>query len=985
MDFQRLPQYQLIEKRDLTDIGSAGYLLRHIKSGARLMLIENEDDNKVFNIVFRTTPSDSTGVAHIIEHTVLCGSAKYPSKDPFVELVKGSMNTFLNAMTYPDKTMFPVASCNDRDFKNLMDVYLDAVFHPNIYRNEQIFRQEGWNYEIEREEDPIVYNGVVYNEMKGAFSSPDDVLERRIMNSLFPDTTYGVESGGDPQFIPDLTYEQFLAFHRKYYNPSNSYIYLYGKMDFEERLEYLDREYLSAFSAQETGENGPAYSEVAFQKPFDRPQNICAGYPVAESDPLEKNTYLSWNTVVSESGDTKLANAMAALDYVLLDAPGAPLKIALIDAGIGQDVYGSYDSGIRQPVFSVIAKNADASDAERFSRVIRETLTRLADEGLNPKALEAAVNSMEFKYREADYGGYPKGLIYSIDVFDSWLYRDDQAFDYLVQLGDYRFLREKIHTGYFEDLIRRYLLDNPHASFVILEPSRGLSSRAEEKVREKLAAYKASLSQEEIRDLIAETGKLRTFQETPSAREQLLKIPMLRREDLEKKARGFSNLEVVKDGVKLVRHEYPTNGIVYLTMYLDASVLRQEDFPYLGILKNVLGEVDTEHYSYGDLANEINRRTGGVTPGITVLPSQEDASVVKAGFGIQIAALPDEVDFAMEIAAEILLTSKIDDAKRLREILQEVKSRTLARLTSSGSSTAVTRALSGFSAEYLLSDSIGGIRFYDTVCEYVKQFDEKKDELTARLEEVLRRVIRKAGFLVSYTGDESHAGAVLDKAAAISRRFPDTELPAGQISGVIKPVQGLHFDVKKEGFKTPGKVQYVAQGGNYADAGLPCTGLLSVLRVIMNYDYLWTNLRVVGGAYGCGASFARNGAAAFYSYRDPHLEHTLGVYRKITDYLKNFTADDRDMTKYVIGTISDFDTPLTPKMAGSRSMSAYLTSLTQEELQRQRDQVLGATQEDIRSLAPYIEAVLNKGAVCVVGSEEKIKQAGKLFDTVRSL
>ena len=407
MNISGLQAYELLQQETLTDIRSEGYLLRHKKSGARIMLIRNEDDNKVFNIAFRTTPSDSTGVAHIIEHTVLCGSEKYPSKDPFVELVKGSMNTFLNAMTYPDKTMYPVASCNDQDFRNLMDVYLDAVFHPNIYRNELIFRQEGWSYQLEDAEDELVYNGVVYNEMKGAYSSPDDVLERQIMASLFPDTTYGVDSGGDPECIPDLTYEAYLDFHRTYYHPCNSWIYLYGNMDFEERLIYLDREYLSKYDAvkSDTG--------VKLQKSFTEPVALKTRYPIGENDPLTDHTYLTYNVVIGESTDTRLTGACAVLEYVLLEASGAPLKKALLDAGIGKDVYGSYDSGIRQPVFSIVAKNANESDQERFRGLIRETLTKLADEGLNPKSLEAAINSMEFKYREADFGGYPKGLFYS--------------------------------------------------------------------------------------------------------------------------------------------------------------------------------------------------------------------------------------------------------------------------------------------------------------------------------------------------------------------------------------------------------------------------------------------------------------------------------------------------------------------------------------------------------------------------------------------
>ena len=995
MELKNLSAYTLIMKKDLTDIGSVGWLLKHNQTGARVMLIENGDDNKVFNIAFRTTPENSTGVAHIIEHTVLCGSRKYPAKDPFVELVKGSMNTFLNAMTYPDKTMFPVASCNDQDFRNLMDVYLDAVFYPNIYRNENIFRQEGWSWQIEDRDDPVVINGVVYNEMKGAFSSPDDVLERRIMNSLFPDTTYGVESGGDPEHIPELTYEEFLRFHRKYYNPSNAYIYLYGKMDFEERLEYLDREYLSAFDrAEDMGENGPVYSEVGLQKKFDRPCVIRTKYPVGENDPLEDNAYLTWNVVVGESSDTVLANSFAALDYALLDSPGAPLKMALLDAGIGKDVYGSYDSGIRQPVFSVVAKGANEEDEERFRQTVRSCLEKLCAEGLNKKALEAAINTMEFKYREADFGGYPKGLIYAIDCFDSWLYRDDQPFDYLVQLKDYQALREKIGTGYFEDLIRTWILDNPHTSFVTVGPQRGLAQEAEAKIAERLGKWKETLSEEQIDSMIAKTKELRAFQETPSTREELEMIPMLSREDLRREALPFHNEEHTGKGVKLIHHPEPTNGIAYITLLFDASGIAQEDLPYFGILRSVLGLMSTEHYTYEELANEIGRRTGGVNAGITVIPDTSDSSRLKAALNIQIATLPGEIDFAMEIAGEILFTSRLNDEKRLKEILQKVRSRLYSHLTSAGHMTAAGRAMAGFSADSLYTDATAGLTFYQEVARLEKNFDSLRAELVGKLEKVLASLLHTGGFLVSFTGDGAQTGHVLECAAAIREKLSGEDIRESaekpeesheEAFGCLKDITFIRTQKSREGFLTPAKVQYVAQAGNFRDAGLPYTGALNVLRVILNFEYLWTNLRVIGGAYGCGASFNRNGVSAFYSYRDPHMENTLKVYRDIPAFLKEFDCDERDMTKYVIGTVSGMDTPLTPRSAGMRSMSAYLTKTTLEDIQKIRDEVLSATAEDIRSLAPYVSAVLEKDCVCVLGNEEKINAGSDLFDRIAAV
>ena len=983
MELKNLNAYTLVMKKELTDIGSVGWLLTHNSTGARLMLIENEDDNKVFNIAFRTTPEDSTGVAHIIEHTVLCGSGKYPSKDPFVELVKGSMNTFLNAMTFPDKTMFPVASCNMQDFKNLMDVYLDAVFHPNIYRNENIFRQEGWSYQLEDRDEPIVINGVVYNEMKGAFSSSDDVLARQIMNSLFPDTTYGVESGGDPQHIPDLTYEAFLDFHQKYYNPSNAYIYLYGKMDFEERLAYLDREYLSTFDrADSMGPNGPVYSEVGIQKPFDAPHEKKTQYPVAENDPLEDNTYLTWNTVCGQSSDTRLANSFAALDYVLLDSPGAPLKMALLDAGIGKDVYGSYDSGTRQPVFSIIAKNASEKDELRFRGTVRTCLEKLCEDGLNEKALEAAVNTMEFKYREADFGGYPKGLIYSIDCFDSWLYRDDQPFDYLLQLSDFQFLREQIGTGYFENLIRTYILENPHASFVTVTPERGLAQRTEAEIAKKLDELKKSLRADEIDEMIEQTARLRAFQETPSTREELESIPMLSRSDLRRQALPFHNEEHILNGVKLVHHEEQTNGIAYITLLFDASAIPREDLPCFGILAGVLGMVSTESYTYEELAHEIGRRTGGVSAGINVIADQDDASKVKAVLDVQISTLPAEIDFSLDIASQILFTSKLDDEKRLKEILQKMKSRLYTKLTSSGHMTAAARAMAAVSADSCYNDAIAGLTFYQEVKRYEENYDSLKGQLIRKLKQVLTVLLQKENFLVSFTGDAKETNHILEGASKIRQKLFGEN---NALCGRIRDITGLQRAGKKEGFLTSAKIQYVAQAGNFKDEKLPYTGVLNVLRVILNYEYLWTNVRVIGGAYGCGAGFSKNGASSFYSYRDPHLSSTLEIFRGIVCFLKEFDCDERDMTKYVIGTVSSLDTPLTPRGSGVRSMHAYLTGTTRESIQKIRDEVLNAGVEDIRALAPYMEAILARDCVCVIGNEEKINAAGSLFDEIHAL
>lgn len=683
--------YELLKEERLEDIRSTGYLLRHKKSGARVLLISNQDENKVFNIAFRTPPSDSTGVAHILEHSVLCGSREFPLKDPFVELVKGSLNTFLNAMTYPDKTMYPVASCNERDFQNLMHVYLDAVFYPNIYEKEEIFRQEGWSYQLENQDSPLEYNGVVYNEMKGVFSSAEESLEREIFSRLFPDTAYGVESGGDPNVIPELTYENFLDFHRRYYHPSNSYIYLYGNMDMAEKLDWMDKAYLNRFDAICVD------SKIGMQKAFDNPVDYTMEYPILDGEPEEGNTYLSWNTVVGIGTDVKLNLSFQVLEYALLGAPGAPLKQALLDAKIGKDVIGSYNDGIYQPFFSVMVKNAKTEDKERFLDIIRETLQKLVGEGLDKKSLEAGINYFEFRFREADYASYPKGLMYGIDVYDSWLYDEEKPFDYLKLLPVYAELKQETDTGYFESLIRTWLLDNPHTAVVTAVPKKGLAAQREKEIKEKLSKIKTGFTEEKLQEIAAFTKHLQEFQEEKESPEALASIPRLQRSDIRKEAVEIKNRAYDCGGTKVLHHDIFTNGIAYLDLYFNTGSVPDEYVPYLGLLKSVLGYVDTGRYSYGELFNEINAQTGGIRCGVSAHEREEEQDDCWRYFGIRAKCLYPKLDFVFEMINEILHSSRMDDTKRLYEIVASQKSRLQMSLGSAGHSTAMQRATSYFS------------------------------------------------------------------------------------------------------------------------------------------------------------------------------------------------------------------------------------------------------------------------------------------------
>ncbi len=971
MKVEELSAYEVLEKREIRDIKSMSYLVRHKKTGARVALLSNDDENKVFYIGFRTPPKDSTGVAHILEHSVLCGSREFPVKDPFVELVKGSLNTFLNAMTYPDKTLYPVASCNDRDFQNLMHVYLDAVFYPNIYRNESIFRQEGWHYEPDARTGELGINGVVYNEMKGAFSSPDDVLEREMMNSLYPHISYGYESGGDPEVIPELTYQDFLDFHRKYYHPSNSYLYLYGDMDMAEKLDFIDRHYLSAFDGLTVD------SQIGEEPPFAAPRRVVKEYPINEGEDEEENTYLSLNVSVGNSLDRELYIAFQVLDYCLCSAPGAPLKQALVDAGIGKDVYSIYDNGIRQPYFSVVAKGASLQKEERFLSLIREVLEGIAAKGFEEKALLAGLNYYEFKYREADFGSYPKGLMYGLQMMDSWLYDDRKPFLHIEANATFAVLRERVGSGYYEGLVRQYLLDNPHRSVVILKPRCGMAQEQEEKLHKKLTALKEGMSPLELKEISDKFAALTAFQEGEDAREDLEKIPLLQRSDLDREAKDFVNEERKIGDTLLLYHNLPTNGIGYLRLIFDLGGIPGEYYPYIGVLKGCLGLLDTAHYKYGDLFNELNLVTGGVAAVTNVYNDIADIDKCRTTLEIKTKAFYKNLDRALALLEEIMFTSNFADEKRLYEILAEGKSRLQAHILSSAHNVAVGRALAYGSVPGALSEELSGIPFYRLVARLEGHFEEEKKELAARLQELAKMVFRPENLMVDFTGEEEYVGLLTEPVEALKKKLYTCPVEKGAYLPAPRR--------KNEGFMTSGQVQYVCRAGNFRRQGLPYRGQLKVLKVMLGYEYLWFNVRVKGGAYGCMCGFGKSGESYFVSYRDPNLGKTVEVYEQAAKAIGEFEADERTMTQYIIGAISELDMPMNPAAKGLQSLGAYMTGLTYGMLQKEREEVLTATPEDIRTLSAYVEAFLQEDFFCVVGSGAKVKEAEKSFLKIENL
>ena len=973
--FTNIPAaYEIVSLEYIDEIKSQAALLRHKKTGARVAVLANDDENKTFNIGFRTPPKDSTGVAHIMEHSVLCGSEKFPAKDPFVELAKGSLNTFLNAMTYPDKTVYPIASCNDADFQNLMHVYLDAVFHPNIYIHDKIFRQEGWHYELTDKDAPLIYNGVVYNEMKGAFSSPEQILYRKITDSLFPDTIYSVESGGDPDVIPQLTYAQFLDFHRKYYHPSNSYIYLYGNMDVAEKLAFIDEEYLCHY------DNAQVDSAIARQLPFKHSTVTRGEYPIGNDDREENAAYMAYSWVIGDSLDAKLCLAFQILEYALMDAPGAPLKQALLDQKLGEDIYGMFETSLLQPYLSIIIKNMNEADRDQIVQIIRTELAKLAEGGLNHRTLEGVLNYYEFKSREGDFGRWPKGLMYGLQLMDSWLYDDSKPFVHLKFQAIYDELREGLSQNYFEGLIKQYMIDNTHCSLYLLCPSKGLAARKEQALADKLAEYKASLSEEEQEQLITATAELKQYQSEPSPKEILETIPLLTIDDIRREAEPIYNKELSEHEIPILQHEIETNGIAYVDMLFDIHHIAAEDVPYLGILTEVLGNMDTDHYTYQELTDEVNLYTGGLRTAVNIYGLQGQ-NAYKPRFELSGKVLYSKVSKLFELFEEILLHTHFDDEKRLKEILNQLKSRLEMGFMSNGHSTAVNRAMSYFSQGSWYKELVEGIAFYQFLCDTLKNYETRKVEVIRRLNSIGQKIFRKAYLLADMTMNQEGLQLCLKPLAAFEGKLYTT--PMSETDCSIKAV-GI-CPKHGEAFITAGMVQYNACTGSFAESGITYNGSMNVLKNVLGNEYLWNNVRVKGGAYGCMCGFAPSGNGYFTSYRDPNLAKTYDIYTDAAAYVQSLELDERELTKYIIGAIGAIDTPMTASMKGSRSLAAYLGERSFEQIQKNRDELLSTTVEDLRKLSGAVAAITEAGHICVIGSESKITEEKERFEHVEQL
>ena len=954
-----------IERID--EINGTAYEMKHEKSGARLIYIDSPDSNKVFNIAFRTTPHNSTGVAHIMEHSVLCGSRKFPLKEPFVELVKGSLNTFLNAMTYPDKTMYPVASKNDKDFHNLMDVYLDAVFYPRVREDAEIVMQEGWHYELENADDELTYKGVVFNEMKGVYSSPDSVLERQMMRELFPDTTYGVDSGGDPDYITDLTYEEFQEFYRVHYHPSNSYIFLYGDMNIEEQLAFLNDEYLSHFDAIEV------HTEVALQAPFTEGKVVSYPYSVGSEEPTDNRTLHSFAYVLPDV-TPEHSLAFEVLTHALLTSPAAPLKQALVKAGIGSDISGYYLDSIRQPMWTVQATGSNLDKQADLQRIVESTLQELCDKGLDKELLEASLNSIEFALRESDFGGRPIGLAYIIRMMDNWLYDNDplELLHYEEALAN---IRKGLAGTYFEDLIRHSILNNNHKVLVSIYPERGLQERKDVEVKEYLATVKANMTSEEIEAIVEQTKRLKIRQETPDSDEALASIPLLELSDLNPNIEAVERRES-KIGNTTV-HFVPTftKGINYVGLYFKLNCLTEEELFYADILSDILGRIDTSERGYEALAKDINMNLGGLSSDITAISKDGKRDEFTPLMIVRAKALHSKLPDLCRLINEVVQKADYSDDQRLTELVQESKAIWDNEAFRRGNSIVSQRVMAQVSAVGKFRDN-GNLGYYQKISELASN-PAALPLLPEKLAEVARKIFRANNVDIMFVGEEGE----LEAFENLMKPFVET-WDATELSDDVLQITRLSGN---DGIVTAGKVQYVAQGGNFIDHGFKHVGPMSVLETILRYEYLWIRIRVQGGAYGAFANFYDDGNMIFCSYRDPNLLETLNVYKELPQYLRDFTLTDREMRKYIIGTMSSLDLPMTPALRGPRAMGMYFSGAKLEDKVEFRKQVIACKPEDIVALADVVEPVLNDNHICTMGNEQKIKNAGNVFDNIVSL
>jgi presequence protease len=955
--------FTLVREENIPELNSIAKLYIHKRTGARLLSIINDDENKVFSINFRTTPNDSTGVPHILEHSVLNGSEKYPVKEPFVELLKGSLATFVNAFTAPDKTCYPVASQNLQDFYNLIDVYMDAVLHPLI--SEQTLMQEGWHLEINDPSEPLAYKGVVFNEMKGAYSSPDSLIGRYIKQSLFPRHTYGVDSGGDPRHIPDLTYEDFKGFWETYYHPSNSFIYFYGNDDPEKRLQLMEG-YLQPYKKKRVK------SAVPLAKPFKRPKRVEYSYDAGDVKDIEKKHFLVVNWRLPDTSDALLSYSLRILGHILIGTPASPLRKALFDSGLGEDLTGNgMDTQLRHILFSIGLKGTRKRHAKKIEKLIFDTLESLVRDGIDPDMIAASMNTVEFRLRENNTGSYPRGIALMQRVLTTWIHDEDPF-----KLLGFEFTLNEIKSRlvnnqrYFENLIQTYLLDNVDRTILRFKPDPDLARRFNEEEKERLAKIRESLTDSQIAELVETTKRLKLQQETPDSAEALETLPVLKLEDLEKKNKSIP-IEVLKmQDSKVLYHDLFTNGIVYLDLGFDLHTLPKELLPLTEIFGRALFEMGTEAEDYVKFSQRIGKSTGGIhTDAVSVSAFGSRETVLK--LFVRGKATIGQSGELLNIIRDALLNAKFDDRERFKQMVLEEKAGMEAGLVPGGAGFVNTRLRAQFGESGWANDEMKGIRYLFALRELVNDIDKKWKSVLKKLETMRELLINRKALICNVTLDAENWKSFLPQFESFLAGLPCTE------------AQLFHYDIqpspKKEGLAVSAQVNYVGKGANLYELGYQLDGSAQVITGYLRLTHLWEKIRVQGGAYGAYVVFDdRSGILTFISYRDPNIRTTIDSFNKAGAFLKGLDSShlsDNELTKAIIAEIGDLDAYQLPDAKGYTSMLRYLTHRTDELRQKIRDEVLSTNGEDFIAFGEVLEKVAQSNAVAVLGSQNAIESA----------
>ena len=950
--------FEKTREQDISELKTRAEIFRHVKTGAELLSLMNDDENKVFGITFRTPPADSTGVAHILEHSVLCGSRKYPVKEPFVELLKSSLQTFLNAMTYPDKTCYPVASQNVQDFYNLVDVYLDAVFYPRL--TPFILQQEGWHFELEKPEEPLTYKGVVFSEMKGVYSSPDSLLAEYSQQSLFPDTTYGFDSGGRPEEIPSLTFEQFKAFHEKYYHPSNARVFFYGDDDPEKRLKLIN-ECFEHFEPLEVD------SGVELQKPFESPRRLTRAFAVGEDDGSRGMVTLNW--LLSETADKELNLAFHILAYMLLGMPGSPLRKALIDSKLGEDLAGEgLGSELRQMYFSTGLKGIALDDADKVENLVLDTLTRLVKEGIDPHTTEAALNTMEFILRENNTGNFPRGLGLMLRALTTWLHGEDPlalvAFEAPLDAVKSQLASNRL---FFEEMIDRMLLKNPHRTTLILEPDMELDKKEEAAEREKLAKTQKAMNSEDLQEVISNAKELRRIQETPDTPEALATIPTLRLEDLDKKNKSIPLTSLEQKKTPILYHDLFTNGIAYLDLGFNLHSLPQKYLPYVRLFGRALLEMGTEKEDYVTLSQRISRKTGGIVPAFFT-SVEKKGETAAAWLFLRGKAMQSQTMELMSVIKDVLLTVRLDNRERFRQMVLEAKARQEQKLVPAGHQMVNLRLRAHFHEADWAAEQMNGVSYLFFLRELAKAVEEDWPGVLAALEEMRGILINRNATLVNVTLDEAGWSDFQPQVNGFLNDLPATATRDEEWS----PETSSDF----EGMTIPAQVNYVGKGTNIYQSGYTFHGSAHVICRYLRTAWLWERVRVQGGAYGAFCSFDRlSGVLSFVSYRDPNLLKTLEAFDETARFLRELDFHKDELTKSIVGAIGDIDTYRLPDAKGYTSMVRQLSGETDEERQQLREEVLSTTTDHFKAFADALDTVKEEGLVKVLGSESAIQEA----------